>query len=178
MDDYTPRLVDGILDELMPHLAAIVIEGPKGVGKTATAERRATTTIHLDDPADVALVRADPAILARSSPPVLVDEWQRVPELWDRVRRLVDDGAAPGSFLLTGSAMPVDAPVHSGAGRIDTLRMRPMSLAERYPDQPPLPVAERAGAEVLSLPLSPAHSLQDIQEAIDALRRVHASFSA
>ena len=49
---------------------------------------------------------------------------------------------------------------------------------ERFPEQPPLPVAERAGAEVLSLPLSPAHSEQDIQDAIDALRRVHASFTA
>ena len=49
---------------------------------------------------------------------------------------------------------------------------------ERFPGQPPLPVAERAGAEVLSLPLSPAHSEQDIQDAVDALRRVHASFTA
>ncbi len=48
---------------------------------------------------------------------------------------------------------------------------------ERFPDQPPLPVAERAGAELLSLPLSPAHGEQDIQDAIDALCRVHASFT-
>jgi dTDP-4-amino-4,6-dideoxygalactose transaminase len=48
---------------------------------------------------------------------------------------------------------------------------------ERFPEQPPLPVAERAGIEVLSLPLSPAHSEQDIRDAIDALRRVHASFT-
>jgi dTDP-4-amino-4,6-dideoxygalactose transaminase len=48
---------------------------------------------------------------------------------------------------------------------------------ERYPGQPALPVAERAGTEVLSLPLSPAHSEQDIQDAIDALRRVHASYT-
>jgi dTDP-4-amino-4,6-dideoxygalactose transaminase len=46
-----------------------------------------------------------------------------------------------------------------------------------FPEQPPLPVAERAGAEVLSLPLSPAHSEQDIRDAIDALRRVHAAFT-
>jgi len=45
---------------------------------------------------------------------------------------------------------------------------------ERYPAQPPLPVAERAGHEVLSLPLSPAHSDDDIRDAIDAIRRVHA----
>ena len=44
--------------------------------------------------------------------------------------------------------------------------------------QPELPVAERAGREVLSLPLSPAHSDEDIRDAIDALRRVHARFTA
>ncbi len=47
---------------------------------------------------------------------------------------------------------------------------------ELYPDQPPLPVAERAGQEILSLPLSPAHSAEDIEDAIAALRRVHARF--
>ncbi|MDX6518286.1 MAG: hypothetical protein QOF50_1132 [Gaiellaceae bacterium] len=49
---------------------------------------------------------------------------------------------------------------------------------ERFPDQPPLPVAERAGSEILSLPLSPAHSDADIGDAIDALRRVHDRFRA
>jgi len=49
---------------------------------------------------------------------------------------------------------------------------------ERFPDQPPMPVAERAGAELISLPLSPAHSEADIEDAIEALRRVHASFTA
>ncbi len=48
---------------------------------------------------------------------------------------------------------------------------------ERFPDQPPLPVAERAGREVLSLPLSQAHSDEDIADAVDALRRVHARFT-
>jgi dTDP-4-amino-4,6-dideoxygalactose transaminase len=49
---------------------------------------------------------------------------------------------------------------------------------ERFPGQPPLPVAERAGAEVLSLPLSPAHSDGDVEDAIEALRRVHARFTS
>jgi dTDP-4-amino-4,6-dideoxygalactose transaminase len=49
---------------------------------------------------------------------------------------------------------------------------------ERFPAQPPLPVAERAGDEVLSLPLSPAHSSEDIEDAIAALRRVRAGFTA
>src|SRR5947209_177798 len=49
---------------------------------------------------------------------------------------------------------------------------------ERFPDQPPLPVAERAGDEVLSLPLSPAHSDEDVADVIAALHRVHAGFRA
>jgi dTDP-4-amino-4,6-dideoxygalactose transaminase len=48
---------------------------------------------------------------------------------------------------------------------------------ERFPDQPSLPIAEQAGREVLSLPLSPAHTDTDIADAIDALRRVHAAFT-
>jgi len=49
---------------------------------------------------------------------------------------------------------------------------------ERYPDQPSLPVGERAGAEVLSLPLSPAHTDDDIIDAVDAVRRVHEHFTS
>jgi len=49
---------------------------------------------------------------------------------------------------------------------------------ERYPEQPPLPVAERAGEEVLSLPLSPAHEDEDILDAVDAIRRVHERLTA
>jgi dTDP-4-amino-4,6-dideoxygalactose transaminase len=48
---------------------------------------------------------------------------------------------------------------------------------ERFPQQAPLAVTERAGSEVLSLPLSPAHSDEDIADAIDALCRVHARFT-
>lgn len=49
--------------------------------------------------------------------PVLLDEWPRWPQIWDQVRRAVDDGASPGRFL-TGSAVPAHVRVHTGAGRI------------------------------------------------------------
>jgi len=71
---------------------------------------------------------------AAGTAPLLIDEWQRVPAVWDAVRRAVDQGSAPSQFLLTGSASPAAAPTHSGAGRIVTLRMRPLSLAERQLD--------------------------------------------
>jgi uncharacterized protein len=128
---YRPRVVDEELDELLPALAAVALEGAKGVGKTASAGRRAATVRQLDDPVQLALAAAEPARMLDGAPPVLIDEWQRVPAVWDLVRRAVDRGAPPGSFLLTGSAAPGDAPAHSGAGRIPTLRMRPLALAER-----------------------------------------------
>ncbi len=128
---YRRRVVDDEIDELFRELAAIAIEGPKGVGKTRTALQRAKTAHRLDDPAELAVARAEPARVLEGERPVLIDEWQRLPEVWDLVRRAVDDGAAPGSFLLTGSAVPDPPPTHSGAARIVTIRMRPLALSER-----------------------------------------------
>lgn len=133
---YLERVVDRELDELLPQLPAIALEGPKAVGKTETARRRARTIHQLDDPAQQAIVEADPARVLSGAPPLLIDEWQRVPPVWDVVRRAVDSGSPPAQFLLTGSASPATAPSHSGAGRIVTVRMRPLSLAERGLDTP------------------------------------------
>jgi len=129
--DYSVRIVDTELDGLLPELPAIALEGPRGVGKTSTAQRRANTVYQLDDPAQRAIAEADPHQVLDGAPPVLLDEWQRVPAIWDAVRRAVDQGAQPGRFLLPGSADPATPPTHSGAGRIVTLRMRPLTLAER-----------------------------------------------
>ncbi len=102
------------------------------MGKTATCLERARTTVLLDDPDRRAIVAADPARVLESLAPVLLDEWQHLPRLWDDVRRRVDGGAEPGSYLLTGSASPDrGGGRHSGAGRIVSVRMRPLSLAER-----------------------------------------------
>jgi predicted AAA+ superfamily ATPase len=132
---YRRRAIDDELDELVGALPALALEGPKGVGKTATAQRRAATIVRLDVPAQRQIAEADPERILTGEGPVLLDEWQRVPALWDAVRRAVDDGVPPGPFLLTGSAAPDDArggpQRHSGAGRIDVLRMRPMTLSER-----------------------------------------------
>ncbi len=131
MRRYSRRVVDSELDELMAQLPALAIEGPKGVGKTATAERRAATIRRLDEPGERALAQADPTVLLDAPAPILIDEWQFVPPVWDAVRRAVDRGAEPGRFLLAGSATPETAPMHSGAGRIFRIRMRPLALTER-----------------------------------------------
>jgi hypothetical protein len=129
--EYRPRIVDEELDELLPGLPALAVEGPKAIGKTVTAARRAATVYRLDRGSQRSIIEADTSQVIEGEPPILIDEWQRVPEVFDRVRRAVDDGTGAGSFLLTGSATPTDLPTHSGAGRIVRVRMRPMTLAER-----------------------------------------------
>lgn len=133
---YRRRIIDDELDELLGGLAAVAVEGPRAVGKTATGMQRAKTVYRLDDDAQRTIARADPSLLVEGERPILIDEWQRLPESFDKVRRAVDDGATPGSFILAGSASPKDPPTHSGAGRIVRVRLRPMSLAEREVDSP------------------------------------------
>jgi predicted AAA+ superfamily ATPase len=153
---YQRRVVDDELDEVFGDLAAIAIEGPKGVGKTRTALQRAKTVHRLDDPAELAVAEADPTRLLEGERPVLIDEWQRLPQVWDLVRRAVDHGALPGTFLLTGSALPDPPPTHSGAGRIVIVRMRPLALSER------LQSATVSLAELLSGARAPVTGATDI----------------
>lgn len=139
---YVPRVVDTELDELMGSLAAISIEGPRGVGKTATASRRASNVVRLDDFGVRSTVAADRTTVDVMPGTVLLDEWQFYPPIWDHVRRMVDAHAEPGRYLLAGSAIPTDLPAHSGAGRIVSLRMRPLSLAERGLTEPTVRLAD------------------------------------
>ena len=133
---YLTRYIDYELDELIEDLSGIAIDGPKGVGKTATASLRSDVVLTLDDVAVRQVVEADAKRQLTVKSVVCVDEWQNYPPVWDTVRRLIDDKVTT-TFLLTGSASPVvGTTTHSGAGRIISLRMRPLSLAERAGTQP------------------------------------------
>lgn len=92
----------------------------------------AHTTFRLDEDANArSAVTLNPDALFEQPMPILFDEWQIEPAIWNRVRRQVDDRGERGLYILTGSATPRDdTNRHSGAGRIGTVRMRPMSLFE------------------------------------------------
>jgi predicted AAA+ superfamily ATPase len=135
-DGYRRRLVDDELTQLLAGLPAVVLQGAKGVGKTVTATRRVKSVVRLDrEPERQAFAARDGEDLATPGG-ILLDEWQRLPSVWDTVRRSVDEGAPPGAFILAGSAAPPGTTIHSGAGRIVGVRMRPMSLAERGLSKP------------------------------------------
>jgi len=132
MATYLPRIVDGELERRLRSVGAVVIEGPKACGKTATATRFAQTVFRLDeDPVARSLIHNAPGQLFDNPTPILFDEWQVEPAIWNRVRRQVDDRQGKGLYILTGSATPNDdATRHSGAGRFGVINMRPMSLFE------------------------------------------------
>lgn len=129
---YRSRVIDSVLQARLASLGAVLIEGPKACGKTETARRAAASEVLLDlDTTARATAEVDPSLVLDGATPRLIDEWHLVPELWNQVRRTVDDRKAPGQFILTGSAVPADVETrHVGAGRVTRLRMRPMSLLE------------------------------------------------
>ena len=130
---YESRIIESELRDLAAELPAVAIDGAKGVGKTATALQFASTVRNLERPGERLAIEAAPASALEGDAPILIDEWQHVPDVWNEVRRHVDAGAEAGRYLMTGSASPETVATHSGAGRIVSLRMRPMSLAERVP---------------------------------------------
>ena len=134
-DGYLPRLIDPILDQYLNTFGAVCVEGPKWCGKTWTSSYHCKSEIYLGDPSgnfqNRQLAELSPALVLEGEQPRLIDEWQEVPPLWDAVRHKVDVTGQKGLFILTGSATPNHKGImHSGAGRIARIRMRPMSLFE------------------------------------------------
>lgn len=130
---YLERVADRELKAKLDALGGVVIEGPKACGKTMTGQRIAASEVRLDiDPAAREAANLEPLFVLDGAPPRLIDEWQLAPEIWNHVRRAIDDRGLPGQFILTGSSVPTDDIIrHSGAGRLARLRMRPMSLYEK-----------------------------------------------
>ena len=132
MGMYLPRVADGEIQSRLGYSGAVLIEGARACGKTATALQQAKSKILLDGSSDVREVaELDPSHALLGDRPRLIDEWQLVPSLWNAARRVIDDDQGVGLFILTGSAVPADDVTrHSGAGRFSRLRMRPMSVFE------------------------------------------------
>lgn len=134
-EDYRPRLIDNIIDSYLEAFGAVCVEGPKWCGKTWTSSCHCKSEIMLGNPdgnfQNRQLAQMSPSLVLEGETPRLIDEWQEVPQLWDAVRYKVDQSGNKGQFILTGSATPNHKGIlHSGAGRIAKLRMRPMSLFE------------------------------------------------
>jgi hypothetical protein len=131
---YISRIIENTIKENLETFKALVLVGPKFCGKTTLSERFAESFIYLTP-----LNRNDFKTMLQlndqdffSGPyPKLIDEWQLIPEIWDSIRHQVDHLEGRGLFILTGSsAANFEDTVHSGAGRIVRVALRPMSLFE------------------------------------------------
>ena len=133
--DYKPRLIDSKVEKFLSAMGAVVIEGPKWCGKTWTSAQHCRSEFLIGSAEgnfqNKRLAELAPDTVLLGETPRLLDEWQEVPMLWDAVRAEVDKRNEKGQFILTGSATPNRKGIlHSGAGRIGRIRMRPMTLYE------------------------------------------------
>lgn len=133
--EYKKRMIDFLVKESLDAFGAVLIVGPKWCGKTTTAEQFAKSRIWLEDPDNrekyEATAEAMPSLLLEGEKPRLIDEWQDLPVMWDAVRTSVDKNDDVGLYILTGSAVVDKTKIkHSGTGRIEKLKMYPMSLYE------------------------------------------------
>jgi len=135
VQNYIPRTSDKLFESLLESTGAVLVEGAKWCGKTQSSLQIAKSSIYLQDPDEgpgyLAMADTKPSLLLEGTPPLLIDEWQMAPVIWDAVRFAVDKRGLIGQFILTGSATPTDnEKAHSGTGRIARMLMRPMSLFE------------------------------------------------
>ena len=134
--DYRVRFADELLERALKTTGAVQVIGPKWCGKTTTAERVSNTAIYFQDPDErrrlQSIAAEKPSILLAGEKPILLDEWQDAPEMWDAVRFAVDRDNTPGQYILTGSSVIKDYEKisHTGTGRFSKVRMRTMSLFE------------------------------------------------
>lgn len=165
--EYNPRVADAELVRRLQSAGAVVVEGPKACGKTATARQAAASEVLLDlDRGAREAATVNPALVLDGPSPRLIDEWQIAPEIWDHVRRAVDEGDGLGRFILAGSAAPADDVTrHTGAGRFSRLRMRPMSLFESLPGPGAVSLAALLAGEP-SESADPGLALSDLAEEI------------
>lgn len=133
--NYKPRIVDELVEKDLRIFGAICIEGPKWCGKTWTSSYHANSEFLVGNPSgnfsNRMLAELEPYTVLKGDTPRLIDEWQEVPALWDATRSFVDESGNKGQIILTGSSTPVNKGVlHSGTGRIKSIRMNNMSLYE------------------------------------------------
>ena len=170
MIEYRHRLVDDLIERLLPELPALFIVGPRATGKTTTAARYARTVVQLDREAEAVAFRADPDSAMRGLPePVLFDEWQLVPGVLGAIKRAVDAQPTPGRFLVTGSVRgDLEGELWPGTGRLTRVPLFGMSIREQIGNLGASPFLDRVarGEE-----LPPAADTPDLRGYVDLLLR-------
>ncbi len=131
------RHVEARVRDALGDTPVVLVIGPRRSGKTTLVRRMETderTYVTLDDQTTLDTAKIDPVGFIRGLGSAVIDEIQRVPELLLAIKKEVDEAYRPGRFLLTGSSNILTLPrvADSLAGRMETIRMYPLSVAEQW----------------------------------------------
>jgi len=129
---YYKRCIENQIERALKSSGAVQISGPKFCGKTTTAMLYQKSMIRLNTDAVIQAATINPKAVLSGEKTRLIDEWQMVPDIWNQIKADLDIDYQFGKYVITGSSTPADKDkiYHSGAGRITTIKMRPMSLWE------------------------------------------------
>ncbi|MFR9750920.1 ATP-binding protein [Nocardia sp. 004] len=135
--DYLPRRAADLIEEALADTRVVIINGARQTGKSTLAEHCLVNRVdavkcYLDDPRTRSAAAADPVAFLDAPGTMLIDEVQRVPELWLAIKNTVDRDPRPGRFLLTGSArlLGLSELPDSLPGRSETIELFPLSQGE------------------------------------------------
>ena len=168
--DYQERLIDEKIDRHLKVFGAVSIEGPKWCGKTWTSLNHSNSVVYMTEKEVRDLAKVNPKYIFSNDYPELIDEWQLVPSIWDSVRHACDEDHLKGKFILTGSTSlskdeKEDTVFHSGAGRIATLKMNPMSLYESHDSTGDISIRDMLNDKVIGKPVK-KWDLEDVAHLI------------
>ncbi len=129
---YTKRLMESALERMLNSSGCVLVTGPKFCGKSTMCLRYAKSVTELKTKNDIELAKADPRSALKGEAPHLIDEWQKSPDIWNQIKKDLDDDYVFGKYIITGSTTPIDPEKiqHSGAGRIAPMTLRPFTLYE------------------------------------------------
>lgn len=164
-DKRFPRYAEREIAECLETSAAVRIAGPKWCGKTTLGRLFAKSEYILDSRQAIQIAKTDPYSVLQGSTPRLMDEWQYAPEIWDAVRNEADRrDEKTGQFILTGSSTPEDKTetLHSGAGRIVTLTVDPLTLFETGESSGAVSLASLFAGETFSFKEGNGATLRDV----------------
>ncbi|MBR1919177.1 MAG: ATP-binding protein [Spirochaetales bacterium] len=144
MTKYYDRYIDEKIEKALRTSGALLVAGPRFCGKTTTCMRYQRSFVKLNTSQSIQIASMNPSLVLKGDKPRLIDEWQKVPDIWNQVKNDLDEEYVFGKYILTGSSTPADKTQvhHSGAGRITPIRMRPMSLFESKDSQGKVSLSE------------------------------------
>lgn len=130
--DYTHRLIENNLNRKLNSSGCVLVTGPKSCGKSTMCQQYAKSSFELNTTNAIEIAEADPKLALLGENPHLIDEWQKIPELWNVIKDDLDKNYQFGKYIITGSTTPIDERKiqHSGAGRISSLQLKPFTLFE------------------------------------------------